>query len=325
MARATKATTQRPSNNTAPLALATDVDNPTREFSGTIRRARVYARALSAADLASDSRGPGDDGVRFWFDAATVGLTEKRPRDKTFYAYGGDWGDNPNDGNFAGDGIVTADRRPTGKAAEVKRIYQAISVSAGADVTAGSSRSPTSTSSPTSANSTAGGSWSPTATVVQSGALTARAARRRAVVEQDHHLPFSCRTAPAPGAEYFLELSFTTSRPPSLGRRGLRGGPATARPSTSGSPRRRARAAGAASRRSRSRGRRPSVTVTGTGFSVTVAKATGVDQLVRGERRPAGQLRARPELLARAHRQRPGQRPAQPQRDLARRRHRTGR
>ena len=124
--RATRTTTRRPGNNTASLALATDVDNPTREFSGTIRRARVYARALSAAELASDSRGPGDDGVRFWFDAATVGLTEKRPREKTFYAYGGDWGDNPNDGAFAGDGIVTADRGRTGKAAEVKRIYQAV-------------------------------------------------------------------------------------------------------------------------------------------------------------------------------------------------------
>lgn len=86
----------------------------------------MYARALSAAELASDSRGPGDEGVRFWFDAATVGVTEKRPRDKTFFAYGGDWGDNPNDGNFVADGIVTADRGHTGKAAEIKRVYQAV-------------------------------------------------------------------------------------------------------------------------------------------------------------------------------------------------------
>jgi beta-galactosidase len=77
-AKATRTTTRRPSSNTAPLALATDVDNMTREFSGTIRRARVYARALSAAELASDSRGPDDEGVRFWFDAATVEVTEKR-------------------------------------------------------------------------------------------------------------------------------------------------------------------------------------------------------------------------------------------------------
>jgi beta-galactosidase len=78
--RAVRSTTQRPGSNTTPLALAVDVDNPTREFSGTIRKAHVYARALTAAELASDSRGPGDEGVRFWFDAATVRLTEKRPR-----------------------------------------------------------------------------------------------------------------------------------------------------------------------------------------------------------------------------------------------------
>ncbi|NED81719.1 hypothetical protein G3I76_16700, partial [Streptomyces sp. SID11233] len=47
----------------------------------------------------------------------------------TFAAYGGDWGDNPNDGAFSGDGIVLPDRAHTGKAAEVKRIYQTIGAS----------------------------------------------------------------------------------------------------------------------------------------------------------------------------------------------------
>ncbi|WP_432081874.1 glycoside hydrolase family 2 TIM barrel-domain containing protein [Streptomyces sp. WAC 04229] len=124
--RATRTTDRRPSGNTAPLALATDADTQIREFSGRIRRARVYARALSAGELARDDRGPKDDGVRFWFDAATVRTEQKRPREKTFLAYGGDWGDNPNDGAFVADGIVLADRGHTGKAAEVKRVYQAI-------------------------------------------------------------------------------------------------------------------------------------------------------------------------------------------------------
>ncbi|MFF8391834.1 glycoside hydrolase family 2 TIM barrel-domain containing protein, partial [Cellulosimicrobium funkei] len=53
--RGTRTTTRRPGNNTASLSLATDIDNPTREFSGTIRRARVYARALGAAELATDT------------------------------------------------------------------------------------------------------------------------------------------------------------------------------------------------------------------------------------------------------------------------------
>ncbi|NED81457.1 hypothetical protein G3I76_15340, partial [Streptomyces sp. SID11233] len=59
-ARATKTTTRTPSGSTASLSLAGEVENPVREFSGTIRRARVHARALSAAELADNGRGPDD-------------------------------------------------------------------------------------------------------------------------------------------------------------------------------------------------------------------------------------------------------------------------
>ena len=205
--RATRTTTQRPSSNTAPLALAVDVDNPTREFSGTIRRARVYGRALSAAELASDGRGPGDEGVRFWFDAATVGLTEKRPAQKTFFAFGGDWGDNPNDGAFVADGIVTADRGHTGKAAEVKQIYQAVNASWAAN------------GSVTLTNEylftdlrELDGSWTLSADgkVVQRGKLTREQLNLAPLSSKDITVPYKLPSAPAPGTEYFLQLSFTT-------------------------------------------------------------------------------------------------------------------
>ncbi|MFF7948422.1 glycoside hydrolase family 2 TIM barrel-domain containing protein [Streptomyces griseorubiginosus] len=206
--RATRTTTQKPSRTTAPLALAVDVDNPTREFSGTIRKARVYARALSAAELASDSRGPGDEGVRFWFDAATVRLTEKRAAQKTFFAFGGDWGDNPNDGAFVADGIVTADRGHTGKAAEVKRIYQAIQAS----------RSPGGTAvTLTNENLFTNlreydGSWTLSADgkVVQRGRLTRDQLDVAPLSSKDITVPYRLPSAPAPGTEYFLRLSFTT-------------------------------------------------------------------------------------------------------------------
>jgi beta-galactosidase len=205
--RATRTTTQRPSSNTAPLALAVDVDNPTREFSGTIRRARVYGRALSAAELASDSRGPGDEGVRFWFDAATVGLTEKRPAQKTFFAFGGDWGDNPNDGAFVADGIVTADRGHTGKAAEVKQIYQAVNATWAAD------GSVTLTNEYLFTNlRELDGSWTLTADgkVAQRGKLTREQLNLAPLSSKDITVPYKLPSAPAPGAEYFLQLSFTT-------------------------------------------------------------------------------------------------------------------
>ncbi|MEW2561593.1 glycoside hydrolase family 2 TIM barrel-domain containing protein [Streptomyces griseorubiginosus] len=206
--RATRATTQKPGRNTAPLALAVDVDNPTREFSGTIRKARVYARALSAAELASESRRPGDEGVRFWFDAATVGLTEKRAPQKTFFAFGGDWGDNPNDGAFVADGIVTADRGHTGKAAEVKRIYQAIQASwapGGTAVTLTNENLFTNLREYE-------GSWTLSADgkVVQRGKLTRDQLDVAPLSSKDITVPYQLPSAPAPGTEYFLRLSFTT-------------------------------------------------------------------------------------------------------------------
>ncbi|MGW0420551.1 glycoside hydrolase family 2 TIM barrel-domain containing protein [Streptomyces sp. NPDC003015] len=205
--RAARSTTQRPSSNTAPLALAVDVDNPTREFSGTIRKAHVYARALTAAELASDSRGPGDEGVRFWFDAATVRLTEKRPAQKTFFAFGGDWGDNPNDGAFVADGIVTADRGHTGKAAEVKQIYQAVNASWAAD------------GSVTLVNEYLftnlrefNGTWALSADgkVVQRGKLSRNQLDLAPLSSKNITVPYKLPSVPAPGTEYFLQLSFTT-------------------------------------------------------------------------------------------------------------------
>lgn len=78
-------------------------------------------------------------------------LTEKRPRyqggfiwdfiDQAIYqkdclgneylAYGGDFGDRPNDRNFSGNGLLTADRKPYGKMQEVKYLYQNISIEVG--------------------------------------------------------------------------------------------------------------------------------------------------------------------------------------------------
>ncbi len=223
VARATRTTTRRPAVNTAPLALATDVDNPTREFSGTIRRARVYARALSAADLASDSRGPGDDGVRFWFDAATAGLSEKRPRDKTFYAYGGDWGDNPNDGAFAGDGIVTADRAGTGKSVEVKQIYQAINATPASGDTVTSGRVTLTNEYLFTNVREFDGRWTLVADgeVVQRGRLSRDQLDVPPLTSKDITVPVRVPAKAAPGTEYFLHLSFTTKEPTKWAKAGF--------------------------------------------------------------------------------------------------------
>jgi beta-galactosidase len=211
--KATRTTTRRPGVNTAPLALGTDTDNPTREFSGTIRRARVYARALTATELASGGRGPGDDGVRFWFDAATVEVTEGQRKERSFLAYGGDWGDNPSDGAFVADGIVKADRGHTGKAAEVKRIYQAIHAAPAPGDDTPASKTVTLTNEYLFTNlRDFDGSWSLVADgeEIRHGRLTRAQLDVPPLSAKDITVPFRLPSSPAPGTEYFLRLSFTT-------------------------------------------------------------------------------------------------------------------
>ncbi|MFD7401819.1 glycoside hydrolase family 2 TIM barrel-domain containing protein [Streptomyces sp. NPDC059866] len=270
--RATRTTTRRPGSNTAPLSLATDVDNWTREFSGTVRRARVYARALTAAELAEEGRGPGDDGVRFWFDAATAGFTEQRPRERTFFAYGGDWGDNPNDGNFVADGIVTADRAHTGKAAEVKQVYQAIDV-APAD---GVGTVKVTNEYLFTDLREFDGRWSLLADgeVVRRGRLTREQLNVPPLSSKEITLPVRLPDDPAPGTEYFLQLSFTTKEPTKWAKAGFEVAKQQL-PLDAGSPAVTPVPLDSVPALTYDDGD-TSVTVTGKGFSVTVDKSSGV-------------------------------------------------
>ena len=49
-------------------------------------------------------------------------------RTKTYFAYGGDFGDYPNDGNFCINGLIHPDRRPNPHLYEVRKVYQSIKV-----------------------------------------------------------------------------------------------------------------------------------------------------------------------------------------------------
>ena len=60
-------------------------------------------------------------------------------RGEKYFAYGGDFGDRPNDGNFCCNGVVHPDRTPHPHAWEVKKVYQNIKVHA-VDLAAGKVR-----------------------------------------------------------------------------------------------------------------------------------------------------------------------------------------
>ncbi|MEW6202920.1 MAG: glycoside hydrolase family 2 TIM barrel-domain containing protein, partial [bacterium] len=64
----------------------------------------------------------------FIWDWVDQGIRKKTTDGAEFLAYGGDFGDKPNDGNFSCNGLVAADRTPNPEINEVKKVYQNIKV-----------------------------------------------------------------------------------------------------------------------------------------------------------------------------------------------------
>ena len=67
----------------------------------------------------------------FIWEWANHGLLKERAdgSGKSFYAYGGDFGDEPNDGNFVMDGLCTSEHRPGPGLIELKKVYQPVTIS----------------------------------------------------------------------------------------------------------------------------------------------------------------------------------------------------
>ena len=62
----------------------------------------------------------------FIWDWVDQGIRKKGANGKESWAYGGDFGDQPNDGNFCTNGLVLPDRTPHPTLFEVKKVYQYI-------------------------------------------------------------------------------------------------------------------------------------------------------------------------------------------------------
>ena len=98
----------------APVGIGRNAQQTGRSFDGAIRQVAVYA-------------GP----VKGKTPTLSLDLTqfEKPEGEAEFMAYGGDYGDQPNDGNFCCNGVVTADREVSPQGAEVFKTYESIHVS----------------------------------------------------------------------------------------------------------------------------------------------------------------------------------------------------
>lgn len=73
----------------------------------------------------------------FIWDWVDQGIKQKVPenylgadenKDGYYFAYGGDFNDEPNDGNFCGNGVVFSDRKVSPKLYEVKKVYQYVDI-----------------------------------------------------------------------------------------------------------------------------------------------------------------------------------------------------
>ena len=141
----------------------------------------------------------------FIWDWADQGLRKYADDGTMFWAYGGDYGDNPNDGNFCCNGLVQPDRKPNPSLMEVKKVYQRIHVTP-VDALAGdfAVRNEYDFIDLDFVN----GSWQLTCdgTVIEDGTLPSLTVAPRQT--QEIEVPFR-RPELKPGAEYWLKVTFT--------------------------------------------------------------------------------------------------------------------
>jgi beta-galactosidase len=110
------------SKNAFELAVGIDTEETARRFNGTVRRAAVYSRALSAGELAGEAADP----------VLILDFTKdaEKPKTQRFLAYGGDFNERPTDFSFCCNGIVMGTLMPSPQFEEVKKNYQNIHTSA---------------------------------------------------------------------------------------------------------------------------------------------------------------------------------------------------
>jgi len=115
-------------SSASPVNLGRNSEETGRVASVPMRRALIYARALAPREVRSPAaRRP--DGLVLDMDLGRV--TKKAApagRDDRFFAYGGDFGDRPNDGNFCCNGLIAPDRTVHPSLMEVKKVYQDVTV-----------------------------------------------------------------------------------------------------------------------------------------------------------------------------------------------------
>ncbi|OAB46854.1 glycoside hydrolase family 2 TIM barrel-domain containing protein [Paenibacillus antarcticus] len=125
---ATKAVTGAITANSYQMAIGKDTQLG-RTSNMSFDKVRIYNRSLTLTEL-NDTTRTKDDNAVLWMDFNTVDARSEVLESQEYFAYGGDFGDSPNDGNFMANGLVSADRTVQPELWEVKQVYQDIHVKA---------------------------------------------------------------------------------------------------------------------------------------------------------------------------------------------------
>ncbi len=111
-----------------PVNIGRNSEHLGRRFAGLIQQARIYNEDLTEAELNRPDARPASSAV------LSLDFSDKHKSlvggGQEFWAYGGDFGDQPNDKNFCCNGLVQPDRKPNPHLHEVKKVYQSIHVKA---------------------------------------------------------------------------------------------------------------------------------------------------------------------------------------------------
>jgi beta-galactosidase len=151
----------------------------------------------------------------FIWDWVDQTFRKKTADGRDLWAYGGDYGDHPNDGN-GGDGLVFSDRRTQPELEEVKKVYQFVKVEP-VDLAAGRVR--VRNKHIFADLSFLEGSWELTedGTVIERGKLP----RLNTAAGQAEEVTLPLRRPTLkPGAEYFLKVTFALAADASWAKRG---------------------------------------------------------------------------------------------------------
>jgi beta-galactosidase len=140
----------------------------------------------------------------FVWDWVDQGLRQGTMDGEGWFAYGGDFGDQPNDGNFCINGLVGPDRTPHPGLMELKKVYEPVSV-VPLDLEHGKLRITSRYVAASLSELDAGWTLEADGQVLQSSRLTGLEAQPGDSVEVT--IPYE-RPEPVPGTEYWLGLSF---------------------------------------------------------------------------------------------------------------------